>query len=155
MSSDVTQQSRIKIAPRMNTKSPLNSFIAHSHSVVGISIRDDLKDSANGAVKTAVELLAVAASVTQNVPYLGAISGMLTEVIKIEDVCFFGFIFTEHRRPAQQEVKRCKEKWKVIIHNVESIKKIIDTYRNKFGSDDESNLNEAARAAFTTFERSV
>jgi hypothetical protein len=57
-------------------------------STAGISIRYGLKDSANGAVKTAVELLAVVASATQDVPYLGAISGTLTEVIKIRDVSY-------------------------------------------------------------------
>jgi hypothetical protein len=61
-------------------------LIVHSHSVAGISIRHDLKDSANGLVKTAVELLAVVASATQDVPYLGAISGLITAVLKIIDV---------------------------------------------------------------------
>ena len=37
-------------------------------------------------MKIAVELLGVAASMTQNVPYLGIISGALTEVLKIQGV---------------------------------------------------------------------
>ena len=37
-------------------------------------------------MKTAVELLCVAASMTQNVPYLGIISGALTELLKIQNV---------------------------------------------------------------------
>jgi hypothetical protein len=71
-------------------------LITHSLSTVRIVIRKDLKDSANGAVKTAVELLAVAASATQNVPYLGAISGMIIVVIKIRDVCCFGFMVNKY-----------------------------------------------------------
>jgi hypothetical protein len=71
-------------------------FITHSLSTVGIIIRKSLKDSANGAVKTAIELLAIAASLTQNVPYLGAISKTLTVVIKIRDVCCFEFIIIKY-----------------------------------------------------------
>ena len=37
-------------------------------------------------MKTLVELLGVAASMTQNVPYLGIISGALTELLKIQGV---------------------------------------------------------------------
>ena len=37
-------------------------------------------------MRTAVELLGVAASMTQNVPYLGIISGALTELLKIQNV---------------------------------------------------------------------
>jgi hypothetical protein len=55
----------------------------------------------------------------------------------------------------RQEVKSCKEKWKTILRNIDSIKTIIDAYRNKFGPDSEANIPEAARAAFTTFEKSV
>jgi hypothetical protein len=77
---------------------PSNILVTYPHSTVGISIRHGLKDSANGAVKTAVALLAVAASATQDVPYLGAISGTLTEVIKIRDVGrLLGSAFTKNR----------------------------------------------------------
>jgi hypothetical protein len=55
----------------------------------------------------------------------------------------------------RQEVKKCKEKWKIILRNIDSIKNIIDTYRNKFGPDSEAKLPEAVRAAFTAFEKSV
>ena len=45
-----------------------------------------LLDSATGAVKIAAEALQMASTVTQNVPYLGAISTALTEITKIIDV---------------------------------------------------------------------
>jgi hypothetical protein len=53
----------------------------------GIRITRNLKDGADGAFKTAVEALGLVASTTQNVPYLGILSGALTEFIKIKDVC--------------------------------------------------------------------
>jgi hypothetical protein len=96
MSSEVVQQPRRTTSlPRMNLNLLLN-LLYNSYSAVGIVIREALKDSANGVVKTAVGLLAVVASATQDVPYLGAISGLLTEVIKIIDVRFYGFIFTKY-----------------------------------------------------------
>ena len=55
-----------------------------AHTTTGLS--DGLKKDAEGAVKTAVELLGVAASMTQNVPYLGIISSALTELLKIQGV---------------------------------------------------------------------
>jgi hypothetical protein len=54
----------------------------------GIRITQGFKDSADGAVKTAAEVLGLVASSTQNVPYLGIISGALTEFIKVKDVCY-------------------------------------------------------------------
>lgn len=47
---------------------------------------DDLKKNAKGMVKAVLEVLGVAASMTQNVPYLGIISSVLTEFLKIQDV---------------------------------------------------------------------
>jgi hypothetical protein len=52
----------------------------------GIRITQDFKDGVDGAVKIAVDVLGIVASTTQNVPYLGIISGALTEFIKIKDV---------------------------------------------------------------------
>jgi hypothetical protein len=52
----------------------------------GIRITQGFKDGATGAFKTAVDALGIVASTTQNVPYLGAISGALTAFIKIKDV---------------------------------------------------------------------
>ena len=63
-----------------NTRSLAVAYL----SIPGLS--DGLKKDAEGALKTAVELLGVAASMTQNVPYLGIISGALTELLKIQNV---------------------------------------------------------------------
>jgi hypothetical protein len=53
----------------------------------GIQITQGFKDGADGAVKTAAEILGLVASATKNVPYLGILSGALTELIKVKDVC--------------------------------------------------------------------
>ena len=47
---------------------------------------EKLKRDAKGAVKTAVDALGIAASLTQNVPYLGAVSSALATFLKILDV---------------------------------------------------------------------
>ena len=49
-------------------------------------ISEDLKKDSKGAVKAVVEALGVAATVTQSVPYLSAISGVLAELLKIQGV---------------------------------------------------------------------
>ena len=51
-----------------------------------VGIGDSFKQDASGALKTAVELLSIAASMTQSVPYLGIVSNVLTEIVKMEDV---------------------------------------------------------------------
>ena len=45
-----------------------------------------LKDRAVGAIKNTIELVGIAARITQSVPYLGAISAALTEFAKIQEV---------------------------------------------------------------------
>jgi hypothetical protein len=52
----------------------------------GIALNDKLFKASKGAVHAAAVALNVAASATQNVPYLGAISKVLVEVSKIIDV---------------------------------------------------------------------
>ena len=51
-----------------------------------VDISEDLKKDSRGAVKAVVEALGVAATVTQSVPYLSAISGVLAELLKIQGV---------------------------------------------------------------------
>ncbi|KZV62645.1 hypothetical protein PENSPDRAFT_692335 [Peniophora sp. CONT] len=86
-----------------------------------IQLSDSLKRDAKGAVKTAVELLGVAASMTQNVPYLGIISGALTELLKIEN-----------------EIDTLKSDWRLVMSLAKHIKSIIDRVRaqcEKLGAD--------------------
>ncbi|KZV60039.1 TPR-like protein [Peniophora sp. CONT] len=72
-------------------------------------LSESLKKDAKGAVKTAVECLGVAASATQNVPYLGIISGALAEFLKIEG-----------------EVTTLKSDWKAVMSVAQQIKTVID-----------------------------
>ncbi|VDC06404.1 unnamed protein product [Peniophora sp. CBMAI 1063] len=50
-----------------------------------ILISARLRKDAKGAVKAAIDMLGVAASVTQSVPYIGVISAILAELLKIQD----------------------------------------------------------------------
>ncbi|KZV62632.1 TPR-like protein [Peniophora sp. CONT] len=72
-------------------------------------LSDSLKKDTKGAVKTAVEILGVAAAMTQNVPYLGIISGALAELLKIEG-----------------EVTTLKSDWKAVMSVAQQIKTVID-----------------------------
>ncbi|KZV60721.1 TPR-like protein [Peniophora sp. CONT] len=71
----------------MSLSKRTNSNATHIPSTTSRSTRisEELKTSAKGAVKAAVDILSVAASVTQNVPYIGIVSGVLTELSKIQD----------------------------------------------------------------------
>ena len=53
-------------------------------SFVGIS--DSLQKDAKGAVKAVIDMISIAATMTQGVPYLGMVSSALTEFLKIQDV---------------------------------------------------------------------
>ncbi|KAJ7212566.1 hypothetical protein GGX14DRAFT_393467 [Mycena pura] len=52
-----------------------------------LEFKKKLIETSKGAVHCAVVALDLAASLTQNVPYLGAISKVLVEISKIADVC--------------------------------------------------------------------
>jgi hypothetical protein len=120
----------------------------------GIRIKKDLKDGADGVLKNAVELLAVVASVTQNVPYLGIISGVLTEVIKAKGVRYHEPDQYDVLR-IEQEAETCKDQWEIIILDVTEIKEVIEGYRKRLENKPESELPELARSAFTKLEEYV
>ncbi|KAJ7631749.1 hypothetical protein B0H17DRAFT_1217791 [Mycena rosella] len=52
-----------------------------------VELKKKLLETSKGAVHLAALALEVAASAAQNVPYLGSISTVLKEVVKITDVC--------------------------------------------------------------------
>ena len=51
-----------------------------------LDISDEVVEKMKGAANVAILALSVAAQATQNVPYLGAISTVLTEFMKIQGV---------------------------------------------------------------------
>ncbi|KAJ7902806.1 hypothetical protein B0H14DRAFT_3422267 [Mycena olivaceomarginata] len=71
-----------------------------------------LIETTKGTVHVAAIALDVAASATQNVPYLGAISKVLVQVLKIID-----------------EVDVCKSTWKVVMSKIQDIHTIVDDFR--------------------------
>ncbi|KAJ7690852.1 hypothetical protein B0H17DRAFT_1179771, partial [Mycena rosella] len=105
-----------------------------SHSRV--ELKQKLLDSSKGAVQLAVVALKIAASAAQNVPYLGAISTALKEVMKIIDVDV------------------CKATWKVVMLEIETIHMLVDTFRTQWTGKGmkEGELPEPIRKAFTEFE---
>ncbi|KZV60044.1 hypothetical protein PENSPDRAFT_369934, partial [Peniophora sp. CONT] len=103
-------------------------------------LSESLKNDAKGAVKTAVEILGVAASMTQNVPYLGIISSALAEFLKIEG-----------------EVTTLKSDWKLVMSVARQIKAIIDDVHarcEKLRACDEA-LPEGFLEALNELERCI
>ena len=76
-------------APRLRTHTVAALFLYTSPSTANVvsGLSEDLMKDAQGSLKVAVEALSNAASMTQNVPYLGIISSALTAFLKAKDVC--------------------------------------------------------------------
>ncbi|KAF8130437.1 hypothetical protein K438DRAFT_2032275 [Mycena galopus ATCC 62051] len=74
--------------------------------------KNNVVETAKAAVGAAASALNIAASATQNVPYLGAISTALVEVSKIID-----------------EVEVCKSTWEDVGEKIHQIQKIVDDFR--------------------------
>ncbi|KZV75997.1 hypothetical protein PENSPDRAFT_680464 [Peniophora sp. CONT] len=80
----------------------------------------NLRKDAKGAMKTAIDVLSIAASMTQGVPYLGIVSGALTEFVKMAD-----------------EVDAFKSDWKAVTAVARQIQSIIDEMRDKYKQAEE------------------
>ncbi|KAJ6543730.1 hypothetical protein DFH09DRAFT_36083 [Mycena vulgaris] len=102
-----------------------------------VGMKETLIDTTRGAVHLAAVALSVAGSATQRVPYLGAISTVLTEVLKIID-----------------EVDACKSAWKNVGSKIKKIQTVVDDFRSQCvgeGMTDEE-LPDMIKNAFKDFE---
>ncbi|KAJ6540180.1 hypothetical protein DFH09DRAFT_1041799 [Mycena vulgaris] len=102
-----------------------------------VGLKETLIDTTKGAVHLATVALSVAGSATQKVPYLGAISTVLTEVLKIID-----------------EVDACKSAWKNVGSKIQKIQTVVDDFRSQCvgeGMTDEE-LPDMIKKAFKDFE---
>ncbi|KAJ6501374.1 hypothetical protein DFH09DRAFT_1375724 [Mycena vulgaris] len=102
-----------------------------------VGLKETLIDTTKGAVHLAAVALSVAGSATQKVPYLGAISTVLTEVLKIID-----------------EVDACKSAWKSVGSKIKKIQTVVDDFRSQCvgeGMTDEE-LPDMIKNAFKDFE---
>ncbi|KAJ6543706.1 hypothetical protein DFH09DRAFT_1390282 [Mycena vulgaris] len=102
-----------------------------------VGLKETLIDTTKGAVHLAAVALSVAGSATQKVPYLGAISTVLTEVLKIID-----------------EVDACKSAWKNIGSKIQKIQTVVNDFRSQCvgeGMADEE-LPDMIKNAFKDFE---
>ncbi|KAJ6484573.1 hypothetical protein DFH09DRAFT_1459797 [Mycena vulgaris] len=100
-------------------------------------LKETLIDTTKGAVHLAAVALSVAGSASQKVPYLGAISTVLTEVLKIID-----------------EVEACKSAWKNLGSKIQKIQTVVDDFRSQCvgeGMTDEE-LPDMIKTAFKDFE---
>ncbi|KAJ6501409.1 hypothetical protein DFH09DRAFT_1375733 [Mycena vulgaris] len=102
-----------------------------------VELKETLIDTTKGAVHLAAVALSVAGSASQKVPYLGAISTVLTEVLKIID-----------------EVEACKSAWKNVGSKIKKIQTVVDDFRSQCvgeGMTDEE-LPDMIKNAFKDFE---
>ncbi|KAJ6540175.1 hypothetical protein DFH09DRAFT_1283039 [Mycena vulgaris] len=102
-----------------------------------VGLKETLIDTTKGAVHLAAVALSVAGSATQKVPYLGAISTVLTEVLKIID-----------------EVDAYKSAWKNVGSKIQKIQTVVDDFRSQCigeGMTDEE-LPDMIKKAFKDFE---
>ncbi|KAJ6492349.1 hypothetical protein DFH09DRAFT_1377166 [Mycena vulgaris] len=102
-----------------------------------VGLKETLIDTTKGAVHLAAITLSVAGSATQKVPYLGAISTVLTEVLKIID-----------------EVDACKSAWKNVGSKIQKIQTVVNDFRSQCvgeGMADEE-LPDMIKNAFKDFE---
>ncbi|KAJ7205435.1 P-loop containing nucleoside triphosphate hydrolase protein [Mycena pura] len=76
-----------------------------------VEFKKNLIETSKGAVHYAAVALDIAASLTQNLPYIGAISKVLVEISKFVD-----------------EVEAFKSSWKVVIAKIQAIQTIIDDF---------------------------
>ncbi|KAJ7791314.1 hypothetical protein B0H14DRAFT_3160929 [Mycena olivaceomarginata] len=102
-----------------------------------IALNDKLFKASKGAVHAAAVALNVAASATQNVPYLGAISKVLVEVSKIID-----------------EVTVCKATWNSVMARVQEIQTVVENFRDQCNCEWrlEDELPEMIKQGFKDFE---
>ncbi|VDB87003.1 unnamed protein product [Peniophora sp. CBMAI 1063] len=111
---------------------------ARNHSRLHIS--GTLKENAQGAVRNTIELLSIAAQMTQSVPYLGAITTALTEFMKIQD-----------------EVDQCKDECTEAMDDAEQINALIEKFHERCDASGRGGglLNQTLREAFTELESVV
>ncbi|KAJ7215444.1 hypothetical protein GGX14DRAFT_608369, partial [Mycena pura] len=76
-----------------------------------VEFKKNLIETSKGAVRYAAVALDIAASLTQNLPYIGAISKVLVEISKFVD-----------------EVEAFKSSWKAVISKIQAIQTIIDDF---------------------------
>ncbi|KAJ6543775.1 hypothetical protein DFH09DRAFT_1282366 [Mycena vulgaris] len=102
-----------------------------------VGLKETLIDTTKGAVHLAAIALSVAGSATQKVPYLGAISTVLTEVLKIID-----------------EVDACRSTWKNVGFKIQKIQTVINDLRSQWVREGmtDGELPGMIKKAFKDFE---
>ncbi|KZV63937.1 hypothetical protein PENSPDRAFT_757595 [Peniophora sp. CONT] len=105
-----------------------------------LDISEEVVGTMKGAVKAAIVALGMAAQISQNVPYLGAISTALTEFMKI-----------------QNEVDVCRDECRATMIDAEEMNSLIRGLREKCDESGRRDvvLNQSLRAAFATLEKIV
>ncbi|KAJ7307072.1 hypothetical protein DFH08DRAFT_494840 [Mycena albidolilacea] len=114
-----------------------NSSTSSPRTPSRVEFKKKLVETSKGAVQSALVALGVTASATLNVPYLGAISATLVEILKIAN-----------------EVDVCKSTWKAVMSRIQQIQTIVENFHehcNKEGRT-EDELPDTIKKVFKDFE---
>ena len=122
------------LGTRIRTLSYCQHIVITHQLVYAPGIPDTLKQDAWGAVKAAAEILSIAASMTQNVPYLGVVSSVLSEFLKIKSVRLHETLDIMLILTLWQEVESYKSEWNEVMSIASQIKGVIDQVLEQCGS---------------------
>ncbi|KAJ7114917.1 hypothetical protein C8R44DRAFT_676016 [Mycena epipterygia] len=102
-----------------------------------LDLKKKLLETTKGAAHLAAIAFDVAASATKNVPYLGAISTVLVEILKIID-----------------EVNACKSAWKTVMAKIQTIQTVINDFYSQCIQEgrEQDELPDAIKKDFKKFE---
>ncbi|VDB92207.1 unnamed protein product [Peniophora sp. CBMAI 1063] len=105
-----------------------------------LHVSQKTKERAKGAMKTVIELLVLASAMTQNVPYLGAISAVLNAFSKMVD-----------------EVDVLKDEWSAAMQEAQMMSSMIIDFRGRClrHAVPEQAFDEDIRRGFTYLEKAV
>ncbi|KAJ6559658.1 hypothetical protein B0H19DRAFT_1069400 [Mycena capillaripes] len=111
--------------------------LSSAQSAGFVGLKETIIDNAKGAVHLTAVALSVAGTATEKVPYLGAISRVLTEVLKIID-----------------EVNICRSTWRNVGSKIQQIQTIVDNFRSQCVSEGmiDEGLPDMIKGAFRDFE---
>ncbi|KAJ7113605.1 hypothetical protein C8R44DRAFT_855973 [Mycena epipterygia] len=124
----------LRLATSIPHRSSMPDSATHTRLV---ELKDKLVETTKGAAHLAATALDVAASATQNVPYLGVISKVLVEILKIID-----------------EVDACKSTWKIVMAKIQTMEMIIHDFHSQCIQEgrEEDELPDTIKQAFKKFE---
>ncbi|KZV68394.1 hypothetical protein PENSPDRAFT_687265 [Peniophora sp. CONT] len=122
----------------------LNAMEPSATTLIGqrprFQLSNNLKKNAKGAVKAVISVLGTIATVTQDVPYIGVVSRVLAELLKVED-----------------ELEKLGLDWKSVMESTRQVKDVVDEVLRQCESTSsvEASLPQALVEPFDNLETCI